>query len=203
MKVLLLFSGGIDSTFLLHELLAKTVGSRKRPNPVKEVVCLSFTYGQPHADKELTAAKAITDKLGVKHLFEKLDFPFLKQDMAGANPVVPNRNMILLAVAGAIAEVHNCKAINIGCTQSDFETFPDCRPFFLRQMNEAMLLVNSIHIIAPLVGKSKADIVQAGKAHGIDWGETWSCYAPQWQSAKNYQPCGECLACKERAASGV
>ena len=197
MKALLLFSGGIDSTFLLHKLLVKTVGLRKLPNPVTEVVCLSFIYGQPHADKELTAAKSITDKLGVEHLFEKLDFPFLKQDMAGANPVVPNRNMIFLAVAGAIAEVHKCKAINIGCTQSDFETFPDCRPAFLRQMNETMLLANGIHVVAPLVGRSKADIVQAGKAHGIDWGETWSCYKGE------AEPCGECLACKERAAANV
>jgi len=197
MKVLLLFSGGIDSTFLLHKLLVKTVGLRKLPNPVTEVVCLSFIYGQPHADKELTAAKAITDKLGVEHLFEQLDFPFLKQDMAGANPVVPNRNMIFLAVAGAIAEVHKCKVINIGCTQSDFETFPDCRPDFLRQMNETMLLANGIHVDAPLVGRSKADIVQAGRAHGIDWGETWSCYKGE------AEPCGECLACKERAAANV
>ena len=186
MKTLLLFSGGLDSTYLLHELLAK-----------HEVVCLSFIYGQPHADKELTAAKAITDKLGVEHLFEKLDFPFLKQDMAGDNPVVPNRNMIFLAVAGAIAEVHKCTAIHIGCTQSDYEFFPDCRPAFLRRANEAMLSANGIHVVAPLVGRTKADIVQTGKSHNIDWNETWSCYAGR------DEPCGECLACKERKAAGV
>ena len=69
MKALLLFSGGIDSTYLLHRLLAEKIGKRKQPNPVQKVVCLSFNYGQPHADKELTAAKLITDKLGVEHLF--------------------------------------------------------------------------------------------------------------------------------------
>ena len=195
MKALLLFSGGIDSTCLLHKLLAEKIGKRKQPNPVQEVVCLSFNYGQPHADKELTAAKLITDKLGVEHLFEMLNFPFLKQDMTGANPVVPNRNMIFLAVAGAVAQQNNCEAIYIGCTQSDFEVFADCRPLFLRQMNEAMLLANGIHVVAPLVGKTKKQIVNDGG--GIDWNQTWSCYAG------TDEPCGDCAACKERAAANV
>jgi len=197
MKALLLFSGGMDSTYLLHELLREKVGKGKMQvsNTVKEVVCLSFIYGQPHADRELTAAKAITDKLGVKHLFEKLDFPFLKQDMAGSNPVVPNRNMIFLAVAGAIAEAHKCGLVCIGCTRSDYGIFRDCRPAFLREMNEALLLSNGIHIVAPLVGRTKAELVE--DASGIDWGATWSCYKGE------AEPCGECLACKEREASGV
>ena len=184
-KPMILFSGGMDSTFMLHTVIKAQSA---------EVVCLSFNYGQPHADKELTAAKAITDKLGVEHLFEKLDFPFLRQDMAGDNPVVPNRNMIFLAVAGAIAEVHGCGLIYIGCTQSDFETFPDCRPNFLRSIGDAMVLSNNIHVIAPLVGMSKKSIVRCGQAFDIDWGDTWSCYAG------GDEPCGECMACKERDA---
>lgn len=197
MKVLHLFSGGMDSTYLLHKLLAKKIGIRKRPNPVTEVLCLSFIYGQGNAVKELTAAKAITDKLGVEHLFEKLDFPFLKQDMTGNNPVVPNRNMIFLSIAGAVAEGHKCKAVYIGCTGSDFEVFPDCRPVFLRAMNDAMTLGNNVNVFAPLVGRTKTDIVQTGKAHGIDWDATWSCYTGR------DEPCEECLACKERKAAGV
>ncbi len=183
MKTLLLFSGGMDSTFLLHELLAENAG---------EVVCLSFIYGQPHADKELTAAKAYTEKLGVEHLFEKLDFPFLRQDMAGDNPVVPNRNAIFISVAAAIAQVNECAAICIGCTQSDIEMFPDCRPVFLRSIDEAMTHAVNIRVVAPLVGQTKSDIVKIGKQHQIDWGATWSCYAGA------DDPCGKCAACIER-----
>ena len=194
MKVLLLFSGGMDSTVLLHELTKNKIGIgiRQKPNSVKDVVCLSFIYGQPHADKELTAAKAYTEKLGIKHIFEKLDFPFLKQDMAGDNPVVPNRNAIFISVAAAIAKVNNCAAIFIGCTQSDFETFPDCRPVFLRAIDEAMTYAVNVRVIAPLVGRSKSEIVKLGKQHKIDWAETWSCYAGA------DEPCGGCAACIER-----
>ena len=194
MKALLLFSGGMDSTFLLHELTKEKVGTgiRQRLNPVKDVICLSFIYGQPHADKELTAAKAYTEKLGVKHLFEKLDFPFLSQDMAGDNPVVPNRNAIFISVAAAIAQVNECAVIYIGCTQSDFDTFPDCRPAFLRSIDEAMTYAVNIRVVAPLVGQTKSDIVKLGKQYQIDWGETWSCYAGA------DEPCGKCAACIER-----
>jgi len=193
MKALLLFSGGMDSTFLLHELLAENVaGKRQRENPVNDVVCLSFIYGQPHADKELRAAKAYTEKLGVKHLFEKLDFPFLRHDMAGDNPVVPNRNAIFISVAAAIAQVNECVAIYVGCTQSDYETFPDCRPVFLRSIDEAMTCAVNVRVFAPLVGRPKSDIVKLGKQYQIDWGSTWSCYAGA------DEPCGKCAACIER-----
>lgn len=84
-RAILLYSGGIDSTYLLYEMLMDDVGSGKRKmrNPVDEVLCLSFNYGQSHADRELGAAKRITDMLGVEHLFVTLDFPFLRQDLVG------------------------------------------------------------------------------------------------------------------------
>ena len=193
MKALLLFSGGMDSTYLLHELLRENVGEGKRqvPNTIKEVVCLSFNYGQPHADKELTAAKEITNQLGITHLFEILDFPFLKQDMVGT-PVVPNRNMIFLSVAGAVATTQGCEIIFIGCTKSDYQVFPDCRPVFLLPMSEAMTHAIGVSVVAPLVMQTKADIVKGGARHGIDWGQTWSCYAGL------DEPCGKCVACVER-----
>jgi len=194
-KAILLYSGGIDSTYLLHELLAKTVGSgsRQRKNPVDEVACLSFNYEQPHVDKELGAAKRITDRLGVEHLFEKLDFPFLRQDMAGGDPVVPNRNMIFISVAGAIAKFRGSNMIFIGCTQSDYGVFSDCRPSFLRSADETLMGAVGVNLISPLVGMKKSDIVADGrKKHGIDWAETWSCYSG------DDEPCGECLACEER-----
>ena len=196
-RAILLYSGGIDSTYLLHELLAKTVGSgsRQRKNPVDEVACLSFNYGQPHLDKELGAAKRITDGLGVEHLFEKLDFPFLRQDMVGGDPVVPNRNMIFISVAGAIAKFRGNNMVFIGCTQSDYGVFPDCRPAFLRTADETLMCAVGVRLLAPLVSRKKSDLVKAGvEQYGIDWGETWSCYAG------GDEPCGECLACRERDA---
>lgn len=193
MKALLLFSGGIDSTYLLHKLQHEVEQPRKRGTSVGEVICLSFDYQQPHADRELEAAKAITEKLGVLHLVESLSLPFMSQDMA-SDAVVPNRNMIFLAVAGAVAVRHECDMIYIGCTQSDHEVFADCRPSFIREMNEALRLSVGVHVVAPLVGCSKRQVVVAGEQYGIDWGDTWSCYAG------GQEECGECLACEERVA---
>jgi 7-cyano-7-deazaguanine synthase len=185
---LLLFSGGMDSTYLLHTLLKTQEG---------KIFCLSFDYGQPHARQELKAAKLITAKLGVDHIIEKIDFDFMQTDMAGDNPVVPNRNAIFLTLASAIATTKNCQLVYIGCTQSDYEVFADCRSLFIRAIDEAMTLSCNVRVIAPLVGITKAKIVKSSSALGVDLNETWSCYAG------NDEPCGTCLACKERAAAFV
>lgn len=55
MKSLILFSGGTDSTTCLA--LAKSRG--------EEVVCVSLTYGQKHAEPELAAAETIAGHYGV------------------------------------------------------------------------------------------------------------------------------------------
>ncbi len=115
--------------------------------------------------------------------------------MAGGDPVVPNRNIIFISAAGAIAEFGGFNLIFIGCTQSDYGVFPDCRPSFLRTADETLMGAVGVNLISPLVGMKKSDIVGVGrKKHGIDWGETWSCYAG------GDEPCGECLACRERDA---
>lgn len=195
-RAILLYSGGIDSTYLLYEMLMDDVGSGKRKmrNPVDEVLCLSFNYGQSHADRELGAAKRITDMLGVEHLFVTLDFPFLRQDLVGGDPVVPNRNMIFISVAGAIAKIRGFNLVFIGCTKSDYGVFLDCRLPFLRGIDDALVGSVGVNLVAPLVEMQKAEVVRIGREkHGIDWEDTWSCYAG------GDEPCGECLACRERS----
>ena len=195
MKTLLLFSGGMDSSYLLHKLTQQINNpSKKSSNVIKEVICLFFNYQQPHAKKELFAAKQIPKIYEAKLIIEELAFKFLVKDMK-KSPVIFNRNMIFLALAGAIAKKNECGSIHIGCTKSDFETFSDCRPLFLREMNDAMLISIGIHVVAPLVGITKKEIVE--KNNDVPWHLTWSCYAG------NSEPCGDCLACKERIAASV
>ena len=77
MKVLVLFSGGLDST----TSLALAIDKYGKDN----VVALSMQYGQKH-DKELNQSNKICEYYGVKHLyldltkiFEYSDCSLLKQ----------------------------------------------------------------------------------------------------------------------------
>ena len=51
-------------------------------------------------------------------------------------------------------------------------------------------------INAPLIEMSKADIIKAGVALGVDYAATISCYQPDDQGAA----CGKCDSCRLRSA---
>ena len=52
-----------------------------------------------------------------------------------------------------------------------------------------------LRIIAPLLRLSKAEIIAAGVALGLDYGLTHSCYDPRSDGT----PCGRCDSCLLRA----
>jgi len=103
----------------------------------------------------------------------------------------------MISIAASIAMERGSQMVFIGCNKTDWDLFPDCRPLYMRAINEATLLQGGIHLIAPLIGMTKKDIVEAGKQYSIDWSKTWSCYKGE------KEPCGECAACKERIKAGV
>jgi 7-cyano-7-deazaguanine synthase len=56
--------------------------------------------------------------------------------------VVPNRNMMMIAIAGAIAVNYRYRTVAIGVHSGDHFIYPDCRPGFIEAMNTALLLGN-------------------------------------------------------------
>lgn len=205
-KAVVLVSGGIDSTVLLH--LLREQG--------KEIHALSFHYGQRHS-RELACARLQADRAGIRS-FHLLDMGFmgelLKEGsslMAAGAPVpdlrnipeeqrdqpptyVPNRNMLLLSVAAAYAESIGADSVYYGAQAQDEYGYWDCTPAFLEGMN-ALLALNRrrpIRIEAPLMHHSKADNVRLGLRLGVDFSETWSCYRGEDLA------CGVCPTCVER-----
>ena len=65
----------------------------------------------------------------------------------------------------------------------DASGYPDCRPEWLAAMQEVARLGTAgvergPAIRAPLIQMTKADIIRAGVALGMDYGLTHSCYDP-------------------------
>lgn len=217
-KVLLILSGGVDSTTLLYDLMKGEAGEEIRAMTARidkpsflGVHALSFNYGQRHS-KELEYASRTCQKLKIEHsvidltsVFKYLTNSALTGDInvprgtydkeTMSKTVVPNRNMIMLSVAIGFADNNKFDFVAIANHAGDHYVYPDCRPKFIENLNRAAILgtVRNIGIYAPYTEISKADIIRNGLKLGIDYdADTWSCYCGQ------DTPCGECGTCIER-----
>jgi len=123
---------------------------------------------------------------------------------------VPARNTVFLSLALGWAEVLGARDFFIGVNAVDYFGYPDCRAEFVEAFERMANLATKagvegqgFTIQAPLQNMSKADIVKAGLAHGVDYSLTVSCY----QANDEGQACGKCDSCRLRAegfdAAGV
>ena len=196
---LIVVSGGMDSITLLHEYADQIA------------LAVTFDYGSNHAKKEIPFAKLHCQRLGIKHLVIPLSFmhdyfksSLLEGDAAipeghyadenMKSTVVPFRNGIMLSIACGIAESNGLHKVLIANHGGDHSIYPDCRPEFINAMSSAMQngTYEHIEIFAPYTNITKGDIARHGKALGIDYSETWSCYRG------GDKHCGKCGTCVER-----
>jgi len=201
MKAVVLFSGGLDSTVLASHLISKGA----------EVRLLSIDYGQRHA-KELAHGEVLAKHMNLPR--KSLLLPDLGELLKGSSltddsvelpeghyaeesmkaTVVPNRNMILLALAGGYALSSGFDTIAYAAHAGDHFIYPDCRPEFAEAMEKALGLAdwNDLSLYRPFVDMTKADLVRLGTELGTPLDMTWSCYAGMDVH------CGKCGTCVER-----
>jgi 7-cyano-7-deazaguanine synthase len=199
-KVVLIYSGGLDSTVLLYDCI----------NQGLEVRALSIDYGQRHR-KELEAAAQITANLGIEHKIADLSSISTLLQSSLTNPdlevpeghyadenmkvtVVPNRNMIMLSIAAGWAISTGSDAIAYAAHGGDHAIYPDCREEFADALDKAIQLSDwhSVKLWRPYVNKTKADIVALGNKLEVPFDLAWSCY----KGGKIH--CGKCGTCVER-----
>lgn len=215
-EAVLILSGGMDSTVLLWHLCA--LGLR--------VHTMSFDYGQRHRH-ELKAAGAIADGKAASHTVVDLQSLTQAGVFAGSSQtslevavphghyaaptmkttVVPNRNMVMLAIASAQAIALKADYVAYGAHGGDHYIYPDCRPDFVRALGEAVQLADwhKPSLLAPFIHFTKAEVAALGHQLGAPLKETWSCYDPQPDvfhspagSRARLIHCGKCGTCVER-----
>jgi 7-cyano-7-deazaguanine synthase len=204
-RAVVLVSGGLDSATVLA--IARSRGF--------ECYTLSFDYGQRHR-AELAAAERISAALGAReHRVARVDLGSLGgsalTDMSIAVPeqastgipvtYVPARNTVFLSYALALAEVVSAQTIFIGVNAVDYSGYPDCRPEYIAAFEAMANLATRagvegqrLRIEAPLIDLSKAAIIEAGLALGVDYAATVSCY----QASDDGEACGRCDSCRLR-----
>ena len=211
MKVLVLFSGGLDST----TALAKAIDEYGKEN----VVALSISYGQKHV-KEIEASNNIVKYYGVEHIFLDLskifefsdcsllshstkDVPlgdYSKQletnDGKPLSTYVPFRTGLFLSSTAAIAISKGCDLIYYGAHSDDAagNAYPDCSESFTKAINDAIYIGsgNQVKVVGPFVGMHKSDIVKLGTTLDVPYKLTWSCYEGHDKA------CGKCGTCIDR-----
>jgi len=202
----LIMSGGVDSSTLLWYLIDKGYD---------KIYVLTYIYGQRHI-KEVEHAKMVIErareKANIHH--EIVDISCIHKliakgaltgnedvpegfytDESQKRTIVPNRNMILLAIAVGYAVKMGDKEVYYAAHKSDYAIYPDCRKEFVKALDTAVYLAtifDPVEIKAPFVDMTKAEVVRLGLKLGVPYELTWSCYRGEMR------PCLRCGTCLER-----
>jgi 7-cyano-7-deazaguanine synthase len=220
-NALVLFSGGQDSTILLAWALknfahVETIGFHygqrhaveldMRPALRTKLAALHTTWaarlGEDHI-LSLDALGAVSDTA-------------LTRDMAiemSANNLpttfVPGRNLVFLAFAGAVAYRRGIKHLVAGMCETDYSGYPDCRDDTLKAMQLALTLGMDRRFVVhtPLMWIDKAETFAMARELGgekllaLVIKDTHSCYLGDRSQRHDWgYGCGECPACRLRAA---
>jgi len=196
----------MDSSVLLHLAASR----------YDEIIAVNYDYGQKHRDKELLCATLQIESLDMPVTYQSIKLPFFKdicnvssllnnkiavakaKDVMGDPQTVnyvPYRNLMLLSISLAIAENAGASTVFHGAAQADSVAgFWDGSEEFLEQINKVSALNrrNRIAVQAPLIDKSKAEIIKLGVKLGVNFKNTWTCYEGEDVA------CGECTACSLR-----
>ena len=213
MAHVLSFSGGIDSTSLLLNLLRRK----------EKIFALTFDYGQKHKieiefakknirylnDNGLVIDHRVIDLCSLMDILQssltdkEIDVPqghYMDENMKST--FVPNRNAIFSSIIyGYCLSIHKKLreevTLSLGVHSGDHLIYPDCRPEFYGALMKAFKLGNwesdSISFYLPYINSDKADVIKDGiescKLLGIDYKEiyknTLTTYSPDKKGYSN------------------
>lgn len=202
MRGIVLLSGGLDSSVLPK--IAK--------KECEEVVCFFIDYGQRTVEIEKKNSRKLANHYSLDFIEKKLpleggvveDKDYGEEGVIDGEGVstgyTPMRNLILLALAGNVAENIWGEGKDIfiyyGAQAGDMEAYPDCRPSFVtiasKALNESTDR-NTISVRAPLMDLTDKEVLERAIENGVPLEYTFSCY-----NSVNGKACGECSGCKER-----
>lgn len=177
-KILVLFSGGADSTLLME--IAKRMD--------KDVFALMIYYGQLHK-QELDYARKYCINNNVSFKEVTISGYDVNSGLTGSGEKnlyggvhshnVPARNSIFLSIAYGMAESMGISEIWYGANAEDYENrFPDCYQEYIGKFNEVLKVaaVRPIKVYAPLLGMNKAVINKLLEFYGIKEEDVFSGY---------------------------
>jgi 7-cyano-7-deazaguanine synthase len=197
MTVLLLSSGGLDSTTVAYWLVQK--GMAVQP--------LFFDYSQHCVEKEWDTLKAVLPQTDLIAPPTRVDIsaiyrgsgsrlitePDLWREHVDAEDLyLPYRTLLFISVSACIAQTRGIFTVYSGFINSNHAKELDCSAEFLNGLDSLSRDVGPVRFEMPFRERSKAEIVQLAKQLGVPIGRTYSC------QLSSDIPCGACPNCVER-----
>jgi len=196
-KIVVLASGGLDSSVLVAELASAA-----------QVYPIYVKCGLKWEVEELRAQRAFLDALKSPHVMPLtvLELPTAAlygdhwslfgtrvpdADAPDSEVLIPGRNILLLGVAAVWCSTHGVSRIAIGSL--DGNPFPDATQEFFESFSRALSLGlgRTIQIEAPFRGIHKEELIR--RSGGLPLDLTLTCMAPD-----SGVHCGQCNKCRER-----
>jgi 7-cyano-7-deazaguanine synthase len=188
-NAVVLCSGGMDSVTLLN-MVSKEI----KP---KNITVLFINYNQKTVKREREFSKISAERIGSKWIEfnlrdlrsitkTKLIHDFKEERDVGTE--VQGRNTIFIGIGVALAQTLSYTNLYIGLQSADV-VYGDAQPEYFKHMKRAMKIAYGIDLLAPLLDKTKSEIMKIALQLKIDLNLTYSCYYNE------NKPCGKCPSC--------
>jgi 7-cyano-7-deazaguanine synthase len=183
---LLLLSGGLESS---------AVAAWLRPQ-----LALTIDYGQLPAEGEIWAASRVCVELGLEHHSLRIDCSQIGSGLLSGSktdelaPVPewwPYRNQLLVTLAGGWGIGRGISEILVGSISGDNSHIDGTAPFYEALDHAMALQEGSIHVRAPAIEMSSAELIAASGISDEVLGWTHSCHSAS-------VACGSCPGCSKR-----
>lgn len=194
-RVLLLASGGLDSTTVAFELHSKG----------KNVIPLFFDYGQHCVETEWKRLNEVLpigmnrpERVNLSDLFHGsksrliLEADLWNEDVKDDDLYIPYRTLLFYAAAAARAQTLDIFEVYTGFINSNHAKEIDCTAEFMNKLDGLTDQIGPVRFVSPFRYSSKSEVAREAIRLGVPIGRTFSC-----QAASNL-PCGACPNCVER-----
>lgn len=197
-KVLLLASGGLDSTTVAYQLAAEGV----------EVVPIFFDYGQHCIEIEWSRVNEVLpsemqrpERFDISDIFRGSQSRLIREadlwteDIKDDDLYIPYRTMLFFAAAAARAQIAGILNVYTGFINSNHAKEIDCTAAFMNNLDELTSSIGPVRFHSPFRYSSKTDVARVAAELGVPIGRTYSC-----QASAQF-PCGACPNCVERLSA--
>ena len=194
-KVLLLASGGLDSTTVGYQLAAVGI----------EVIPIFFDYGQHCVDIEWSRVNEVLpsdmqrpERFNISDIFRGSQSRLIceadlwTEEVMDDDLYIPYRTMLFFAAAAARAQTVGVLEVYTGFINSNHAKEIDCTAAFMNSLDGLTTSIGPVRFHSPFRYSSKADVARSAAELGVPNGRTYSC-----QASAQF-PCGACPNCVER-----